>query len=334
MLQYVKVESSVVKEIRSSAANPTLIDRQFGDLDTLYVVDSRLLSTGNLLVNGISGIGSGNSDLKMTDYASLPGSTYHGSRQPVRNIVLNLVLSVRKPGRGSGVSNRTIENGRHDMELLFPVGREVKLTFYQTDRECFIKGIVESNEPEIWDSSVDGIPYQISIICYDPRFYDVNPTAVTTRSAYQSGFNFPASLTSTSTSGALLSESAFSIDYAGSEEQGMIFTLVFKKAITKIKITRSARVSGDPSPYILLEGASKIVDNGDTLTINTIPGEKSITMKRGATNYNYLNYLDQYNSTWLTLNPGPNAFIIQVDGSKQNNAYTIQVAYHKIYWGI
>lgn len=272
-----------------------------------------------LLVRSISGLGPGAVDLKTTDFASLPGSIFSGSRKPTRNIVLDLVVMWKD----------TVEEARHEVERIFKIGDVVRLTFYTTERTCYITGVVESNEPEIFDGgSVDGIPLQISIVCPDPRFFDIDDTVLVTYSSLQNGFHFPNSI-SNSTVGILESESKFNIIYAGTEEEGIIFTFVFTSDVTSLKIINYADNS-----YMLIEGVTAIANNGDVLKINTKIGEKSIILTKDSKDYNYLNYYKPYESEWARLVPGTNSFIIETNGQRRNDKFRVNVAYRKGYWGI
>ena len=276
--------------------------------------------SSGLLIRSVSGLGPGAVDLKMTEYASLPGSVYSGSRKPTRNIVLDTVI----------MWHNTVEQARRLVERWFKIGEEILIIFYTDTRTCYTKGVIESNEPTIFDDgSVDGIPCQISIICPDPRLFDVDDTILVTYSSLQSGFNFPAIISNARPVGILESENRFNIVYDGTENEGVIFTFVFKQAASSLKI-----IDYNTGKYMLISGPETIFQPGDKLTITTKVGEKSILLVRNNITYNYLNYYKLYESDWVSLKQGSNAFVIETNGVQSATAYNIRVAFTKAYWGI
>lgn len=273
-----------------------------------------------LLIRSVSGVGPGVVDIKSTDYASLPGAIYSGNRKPSRNIVIDLVAMWKT----------TVEECRHTVERLFKIGDDIKLTFYTETRSCYITGVVESNEPDIFNSDgLDGIPCQISIICYDPRFFDVDDTVLVSKTAYLSGVSFPLTIPPTTPMGILDSDNKFNITYTGTEDEGFTFLFKVKQNITSLQI-----INYSTGKYMYIAGASPILTNGDELTINTRIGEKSIMALRDNRNYNYLTYFDIYSSEWLELRPGLNSFVIKTNGIDSSSAFNIRVSYTKAYWGI
>ena len=276
--------------------------------------------SSGLLVRSVSGIGPGGVDLKMTEYASLPGSVYSGSRKPTRNIIFDTVILWKD----------TVEQARHLVEKWFRVGEQIEIIFYTDTRTCYTNGVVESNEPEIFDDgSVDGITCQISVVCPDPRLFDIDDTILVNASSLQGGFTFPASIVSNEPVGILESEERFHIIYDGTEDEGAIFTFVFKQSASSLNI-----IDYDKGSRMLISGDSAIFQNGDQLVIDTRTGKKSIILTRAGIKYNYLNYYKLYESEWIKLRPGSNLYIVQIDGTRTTTAYNIRVEYTKAYWGI
>ena len=282
--------------------------------------DLRRPELSGLLIRSVSGLGPGSVDLKMTDYASLPGSIDSGSRKPTRNIVFDTIAMWKN----------TVEQARHLVERWFKIGEKINIIFCTDTRTCYIDGVVESNEPDIFDTNgLDGIPIQISIVCPDPRFYDVDDTVLVTYSSLQGGFSFPASIANAEPVGILESENKFNIVYDGTEDEGLIFTFVFKQQASKLKI-----INYKYGTYMLFESNDIIFQNGDVLTINTKVGEKSVLLTRGGITYNYLNYYQLYLSEWVKLEQGTNSFVVEVNGVQSTSAYNIRITYTKAYWGI
>lgn len=276
-------------------------------------------AASGLLIRSISGLTPGAVDLKMTDYATLPGSILSGSRKPTRNVVIDMIV----------LWSTTVEQCRHKVERLFKLGEMVRLDFVTEERECFVNGVVESNDPDIFNGDgLDGVPCQISIVCPDPRIFDIHDTVLVTYSALQNGFTFPANITSETPIGILESENKFNITYDGTEDEGVIFTFVFKANVGSFKIRN---VTDDS--YMLITPYEPFI-SGDILTINTKIGEKSIIMKRNGLDYNYMSYYHAYESEFVSLRTGTNSFIIESDGVASGNKFTVRVTFTKAYWGI
>jgi len=56
---------------------------------------------------------------------------------------------------------------------------------------------------------------------------------------------------------------------------------------------------------------------GDSITINTRQGEKSVTLHRAGTDINLIGNM-QRNSTWFVLQPGDNIFTTAADDGAEN----------------
>jgi len=115
-----------------------------------------------IAVTGIDGLGPGQADILLTDFASGDGAVFNSSRLPSRNIVLHLRL-LDYP--------EIIEKTRQTVYKYFPIKKPIWLIFETDLRRVQIQGYVESNEPEIF-SSVETL--QISIICPSPYFQSLD----------------------------------------------------------------------------------------------------------------------------------------------------------------
>ena len=62
---------------------------------------------------------------------------------------------------------------------------------------------------------------------------------------------------------------------------------------------------------------------GDDIIINTLKGEKSITLVRSGVSYNILNCLDK-NTDWFTLVKGDNIFAFTADSGVTNLQFRIE----------
>lgn len=294
------------------------------------IMELRRPNNSGLLIREVSGLGSGSTDLKLTELATLPGSVYTGEKKPTRNIIFDLIIMWKN----------TVEEARHACELAFPIGQEIRITFISETRNCYCTGIVESNEPDIFnDEGLDGIPCQVSVVCADPRFFDIQSTIVTSYQSSRGGYVFPIKKPS-STMGIIEDAHAIiNVTYDGTKDEGMIFEFDFKPGALVHRIRLSSRLDNNES-NMLIQLLPKYEDtlfrNGDKLIINTRQGEKAITLIRNNKKFNYLNYLDAMETTsWCYLRHGQNKFnIIMNGGTSSAVKYAVDVSYLKTYWSV
>lgn len=150
-------------------------------LNETLELDLRNPFKNGFAVEGITGLGQGSASINLTDYATLPGSYWTGSRKGTRNIVINLML----------LWANTVEQARHTCNRYFPIMDELTLRFVTEERECWIKGRVETNDPIIFTTNdrKPGIQCSISLLCSEPSFKSTNLVR-TKYSNLESGFHF------------------------------------------------------------------------------------------------------------------------------------------------
>lgn len=136
----------------------------FGD-DPLVLNLSTSHEEHGLYIKTIEGIGPDKATINTTSLAMEDGGIFNSAKSDIRNIVINLGFYE------SSILHNSIEDSRHLTYKYFPKKKEITLEFYTDNRDSFIKGYVESNEPDIF-SKEEGC--QISIICPDPNFYSLD----------------------------------------------------------------------------------------------------------------------------------------------------------------
>lgn len=114
-----------------------------------------------MAITGIDGLGPGNADILLSDFASGDGAVFNSSRLLSRNIVLHLKL----------IDAPTIEDTRLRVYKYFPIKKPIWLLIETDRRRVQIQGYVESNEPDIFS---DWETETISIMCPDPYFQSVD----------------------------------------------------------------------------------------------------------------------------------------------------------------
>lgn len=113
-----------------------------------------------IIIRSIDGLGPAKANMHLTDLATIDGGIDNGAKLDTRNIVLSLLF----------LKNPTIEDTRLKTYKYFPIKQNITFKIKTDNRECYTIGRVESNTPNIFDRD-EGC--QISIICPDPYFYNV-----------------------------------------------------------------------------------------------------------------------------------------------------------------
>lgn len=261
--------------------------------------------TSGLIVHDATGLGPVKSDIYISEFGSSDGGYFQSSRMPSRTILLDL-----------GFYGANIERIREKAYRYFPVKRPVRLTIETTEKTLTIDGIVESNEPNIFSSAESTM---VSIRCPDPYFRlggddsEISETIGSTLPA----FEFPVSNESLTQPlleyGTIHSYVEKNLYYTGDGESGVKIHVEFHGSVInpRFYIRNTNQKLGISTAHIeSLTGAP--ISNGDIIDINTMRGEKSITLTRGLDTYNIIGAISP-DSTWLYVDRGDNVFTYQVD---------------------
>ena len=174
-----------------------------------------------IVITDITGIGPQKATLNTTDLVTVDGSVLNSARVSTRNIVFSFQL-LPDP------KTNLVETVRHRVYQYFPLKSLVTLKFVTDNRELYIQGYVESDEPDIFkkDETV-----QVSIICTSPWFY-IDFTDVPMSGAIPK-FEFPFSNESLYYPliefGDVIERGTMWVDYRGDIDTGGIFRLVLNE---------------------------------------------------------------------------------------------------------
>lgn len=225
-------------------------------------------ASGGYAIKEIDGLDPVNATLTTSTLAQVDGAQPQNASRTTRNVTMKLGLE-------PDFLSTTVQSLRSNLYNYLMPKANIELGFY-LDGSLFAKasGQVESFENAMFsaDPEVD-----ISIICYNPDFFapaDVELDSDTV------------STTDTTT-----------INYAGTSDTGVIFTLSIDRDLDDLTLYNTA-----PDTTIQqfhLEGTGAFV-SGDILTINTIPGQKSVMLTRDSITSSVLFYVDD-NAVWLSL---------------------------------
>lgn len=278
-------------------------------LNESIVIDLASPEKSGLVVSNIDGLGPATAIINTSDLASADGSLFNSARLQNRNINIEFILFPNERDK----SINTVEKVRYMVYKYLPIKRECTITVTTETRSAYVKGYVETNEPNIFSSMVK---MNVSIICPDPWFYSI--VAESTKfSGIINGFSFPFSSGIERIDGfafGLISTDTFrNVFYSGDSETGLTMTIHAVGPATNIKIYnighRESMVFNDEMIEKLT--GSKVIA-GDDIVINTRRGNKSIYLMRDGLTYSIINAINR-NATWFQLRKGDNTFAFTAD---------------------
>lgn len=259
-----------------------------GDLLTLELED---VSDG-LIIQKITGLDPVKATLVSSKFATLDGEQYQSSSRETRNITVTLELD-------PDPAVETVRTLRKRLYKIFMPESEVKLSVFLEDGlEVDIIGVVETCETDHFSQEpvVD-----ISMICFEPDFYDPTPVMATGLLTTDEDTESPQN----------------NIVYDGSVETGVEIVVTVAAAMDGVTVYHtppndSVRTLDFITPLVV----------GDVLTINTVPGSKGATLLRSGISTSVL-YAISPQSTWVKFVPGTNAVRVWSD-AVTGSAVTIE----------
>ena len=292
---------------------------------TNYLGDRIKLELGRpentgFLVKSITGLGPVKANVNTTEVATNDGSMFNSARLSQRNIVIQLAFV-------HSIYGEDIEEIRQKSYKYFPIKKNVELIIETDNRYARTIGYIESNDPDIF-SKQEGT--QISIICPDPYFYSASEDGnnVTDFYSIDPVFEFPFSNESLSEPLLIFGEIQIKtegvITYHGDSEIGVMIYIHAIGPATNINIynTETREVMSINTTKLEALTGKGIVASDDII-INTLKGEKSITLVREGKSYNILNCLDK-NTDWFTLVKGDNIFAFTAESGVTNLQFRIE----------
>lgn len=221
--------------------------------------------------------------------AGFDGSRFNSSRIEQRNIVITLNIRPR------------VETNRLALYKYFRVKRYIKIYYKNGSRDVFIEGYVESFENNLFGMTQQP---QISIICPNPFWKSIKETYVDF-SNLSALFEFPFSIPSSGIEFSHINKVTTAYINAGDVATGAI-----------IKFHASTNQILNPIFYNRTRGEYFGLNFdmyvGDTITVNTQQGEKSVTLLRNGETTNILSKR-QSGSSWITFDPGVNEISYSAD---------------------
>ena len=257
----------------------------------------------------VTGLTPGSATLKTSKVASKHGCKCNGSTLNERNIVLNIY------------PRNNVEQNRIDIYKYIVLGGYIKLYLKNGTRDTWIEGHIETIEGDLFTAPQ---MLQVSIICGDPFFKDVN--SVTTEfTSVTTTFEFPMNVTS----------------------EGVIFGEIQKNALKNVRnesnseigviIDIIATADNALEPTIINEDTLETFTvehqfiTGDIVRIDTREGHRSLTLIRGGIETNILNSMTR-DSKWISLKRGDNLFSYRA--LIYEEYLNVKISFQPVYTGV
>ena len=252
------------------------------------------------IVESITGLNPPNANINTNSNANFDGATYNSSKLNPRNIVITLLP------RGN------VEQSRITLYKYVKVKQFIRFYFKNGSRDVFIDGYVENFDCDFFENPQKA---QISIICPYPYFSDMNINSYEL-SFIQDAFTFP-----------FCTNEGESFIFGSHVEYGRA-VIVNDSDVAIGAIIKFTMQNGVDEPRIFKENTGEYIKisgsyyRGDIITINTIDGQKSITLTRYGKESNLLNSM-VVGSTWLKVDTGNNTFYLDADTGMDDLLCTI-----------
>lgn len=280
---------------------------------------------GPFEIKQIDGLGPPTANINTTEIATNDGSKFNSARASQRNVVLYLLFHPYP----------TIEDTRQLSYKYFPVKKTLQLEIETDNRRCVAVGYPESNAPNIFSENED---CQISIICPNPYWESSGEDG--TREVIFHGvtpnFEFPFSNESTTDHliefGIIERRKENVVYYDGDAEQGITITIEAigtVKNLTIVNVNTHEKMAISHDELVSFTGSGIV--NGDTITISTVKGHKSIELLRNGVITNILNCIGK-DDDWFMLSKGDNIFGYTAD--EGSDYLDFKINYSSLYEGI
>lgn len=260
-----------------------------------------LTNNRNYDVLSVNGTNPPVATINTVNIVGMDGSRFNSSRVQQRNIVIT--LNIQQP----------IEANRLALYNFFRVKRWVKLYYKNSRRDVYIEGYVESLENNPWSQAQQP---QISIICPQPYWLSTSETTVDFSNS-KAAFEFPFSIPSEGIEFSTLEQIVSEVVNVGEVQTGGIITFI--AAADQIVNPKFYNRTANTFFGIDIE-----MSQGDLITVNSLIGQKSVTLLRKGVTTNILSDRTD-GSTWLTLEPGENEVSFGADEGSEDLQATLTI---------
>ncbi len=266
-------------------------------------------------ITNAQGLSPSKNTINTNTAALIDGGTFNSAKVNMRSI--NIAFTIEYP----------VEANRLNVYRVLRAKEPITLYYKSNLLDVFIEGYVETLDIGHFDMKQKAT---VSILCPFPYWKNAQQV-VNELSTITNMFHFPfpygtpvGSDVAKVVFGAIDTEAKAVVANNGGIETGLTFELYAKAPVSNPKIF----------DYITQDyiGLNFSMETGDLIIINTMIGQKSVTLIRNAVETNIFNSL-QRGSTWLQLAAGGSVFVYQVDtGSLQS--LEVEIKHFDLYEGV
>ena len=262
------------------------------------------------LLAGIDGIYDSKNNVYVSENSMIDGAVYQGSVAEFRNIVLHLK------------DLKDFPENRNALNRLFKEKSKGTLIFWEADADPRkIEYYVESLEST---ENHDVRTHDISLICPDPFFYDID-ASTEEMASWVSAFTFPFSSPSTGFIFGYKDNSRIQTIQNNFAEDNIGITIIMSclgavtnPSITHIETNSSIHIGHENKPFNMVAG--------DIVTITTATGNKHVTLTHEGATSEINHYLTE-DSVFIQLMRGSNSFGFGADSGVNNLTITLEYTY-------
>lgn len=276
-----------------------------------------------LIIDNIEGMGPPKANVNYNEVATIDGGIFTSARATARNLVITLSM----------MFDPQIEDTRLKTYKYFPIKKPISVELITDYRHAICYGYVESNTPNVFS---DHEQAQISIICPDPYFYEMEQS-VYIFSGVMPMFEFPFWNDSFTENllefGDIREDNRATLEYKGDVDTGVLITChvmtdtVENLVIWNTETREHMRIDTDKIRRLTDIQFSQ----GDDIIINTKIGEKSIHLLSGGKYYNIISCIEK-DADWFQLTTGFNTFTFVAEHGEAN--MRMEITYRNAYGGV
>lgn len=253
----------------------------------------------NYTIVSIEGLDPADASVNFTRNAGGDGSSYNSAYVDNKVIIIN--LAIESP----------VEDNRINLYKYFKNKYPVRLFYKNGSRDVYIDGYCKTTHIGFFDKKQIA---QITIECPDP-FFIGRDNQMIEFSNVEKLFEFPFSIIEPIPFSEIVSDYEKSLLNYGDIEVGFEIHLKANSSVTNPGLLNT-----ETGEYMKI---SFIIDSGEEIYINTKTDEKTIKYVSNGVSNDILQYMIQ-GSSWLTLTPGDNLFMVTADfGADNLEAYCI-----------
>lgn len=243
-------------------------------------------------------------DMATYDIASIDGAKVSNIKMPDREITATLYI------RGN------VETNRRAIHQLCRVRSVMRLHFVTDGGAKYIDGYVKSIDSNRFSNIVE---MDITFICPDP-YFKAETGVITDMSRTYGAFYFPFGMNRVMGVQDLLRTAT--INSVSENETGIIIRVTFLASASSLRITNA-----DTGEYLTINYS---FSNGDILEINTIDGQKDVTLQHNDSIRSIIAYVAD-GSTFFQLQAGDNRFNYVINNNPQNVNAEMEFDFTPIY---